>query len=285
MGLFNIFKKKPAPLANEPAAGLQRLENPPELLMFKLLFIDKPELNFNKILTEAKAYFTNIEGSENENSFLFSFPGVKIELADAIIDAQCIIAQNENVSLPETAFQQNWNWQEANEVANECKYEVLVTDMLSRTLEYKQRVNWFMNFLVAVTRATKPDSVYSFHGQKIIKPIDLVNNWDSAEKQILYSLCNVRLYNISDSAKKELLMDTVGLHSLGLPDFQVRFVDFEASEVAGLLWNYAYYIYDYGDVIENGNTLEGTIAGTNWKCERTVSPLDPERVIINVQPN
>ncbi|QEC79749.1 DUF4261 domain-containing protein [Mucilaginibacter ginsenosidivorax] len=285
MGLFNIFKKKTALPANEPEAELERLENFPELLMFKLLFINKPELNINKILTEAKTYFTNIEGSENEGSLLFSFPGIKIEFADAIIDAQCVIAQNENISLPETAFQQNWNWQEANDVAAECKYEVLVTDMLSRMLEYKQRVNWFMNFLVAVTRATKPDAVYSFHSQKIIKPADLISNWDSVEKQALYSICNVRLYNISDSAKKELLMDTVGLHSLGLPDFQIRFVDFEANEIAGLLWNYAYYIYDYGDVIENGNTLEGTTTGTKWKCERIVSPLNPERVIISVLPN
>lgn len=284
MGLFSIFKKKPVPSTNEPVAESQRLENFPELLMFKLLFIDKPGLDFNKILTEAKRYFTNIQGSENEGSFLFSFPDLKIELADAIINAQGVIAQNENVSLPEFAFQQNWNWEEANDVANKCKYEVLVTEMFSRTLGYKQRVNWFMNFLVAVTKATKPDAVYSFHGQKIIKPVELVSNWDNAEKQVLYSICNVRLYNISDSAEGELLMDTVGLHSLGLPDFQMRFAGFEANEIAGLLWNYAYYIYDHGDVIENGNTLEGTIAGTKWKCERMVSSLHPARVIINIQP-
>jgi hypothetical protein len=284
MGLFSIFKKKPVPSTNEPVAESQRLENFPELLMFKLLFIDKPGLDFNKILTEAKRYFTNIQGSENEGSFLFSFPDLKIELADAIINAQGVIAQNENVSLPEFAFQQNWNWEEANDVANKCKYEVLVTEMFSRTLGYKQRVNWFMNFLVAVTKATKPDAVYSFHGQKIIKPVELVSNWDNAEKQVLYSICNVRLYNISDSAEGELLMDTVGLHSLGLPDFQMRFAGFEANEIAGLLWNYAYYIYDHGDVIENGNTLEGTIAGTKWKCERMVSSLHPARVIINIKP-
>ncbi|WP_170227813.1 DUF4261 domain-containing protein [Mucilaginibacter frigoritolerans] len=39
-----------------------------------------------------------------------------------------------------------------------------------------------------------------------------------------------------------------------------------------------------GDVIKNGNTLEGIKSGSRWKCERTISPIQPERVIINVQP-
>jgi len=89
--------------------------------------------------------------------------------------------------------------------------------------------------------------------------------------------------NISNSDTKEILMDTVGLSLFGLPDFQIRFDNLNESEVAGLLWNYAYYIFEQGDVIENGNTLLGLEPNTKWRCERQISLATPERVVINVE--
>jgi hypothetical protein len=290
MGFFDLFKKKTSE-APESQPEPERLENYPEMLMVKLLFEEKPRLNAESILEEAKKYFDHIDNgtdSGDAKALLFGFPDIRVELADANIPAQCsVLIPNDNdpeLELPTVAFQQNWHWPEANEAAKKCRYEVLVTDMMSRTLEYKQRLNLFMNFLVAVTKATNPDVVYAVHGQKLIKPTELIANWDSEEKLLLDGIFNVRLYNVSDSAQRDLLMDTVGLHSIGLPDFQIRFSDFQENEIARLLWNYAYYIYENGDLIENGNTLEGTISGSKWKCERLISSLQPERMIINVQP-
>jgi hypothetical protein len=284
MGFFDKFKK-----ASESTASSipERLENYPEMLTVKLLYIDKPNVDAEKILSEIKKYFAKVETPIEGNPLLFSFPEVQFELIDAIIPAQCLVSildqKYPEIQVPDVAFQQNWHWQEANDTAKSCKYELLVTDLMTRTLEYKQRLNLFMNFLVAVTKATNPDIIYSVFGQKLIKPIDLTNNWDQEEKQVLYGICNVRLYNLID--ENELLMDTIGLNSIGLPDFQIKFKGYEANEVANLLWNYAYYIYEQGDVIENGNTLEGIVSGSKWKCERQVSILDHERIVINVQPN
>jgi len=284
MGLFDRFKKKTEPTTE---TAPENLENYPEMLTVKLLFIDKPNLDADKILEEAKKLFTNIENPSKDKALIFSFPDFQIELADAKFPAQCIVAipdeKYPDIEIPNVAFQQNWHWQEANETAKKCKYELLVTDLMTRTLEYKQRLALFMNFLVAVTKATNPDVIYSVYGQKLIKPIDLTNNWKKDEMQLLYVICNVRLYNLTDI--NELLMDTVGLNSIGLPDLQIRFKGYKANEIANLLWTYAYYIYEQGDVIKNGNTLEGLISGSKWKCERQVSLLDNERIVINVQPN
>lgn len=284
MGLFGKFKKKTEPIAE---TGSERLENYPEMLTARLLFTDKPNLDTEKILNEAKQYFDRVENTSKENALIFSFPDVQFELVDAIISAQCLVAipdeKYHDIQIPDVAFQQNWHWQEAIDITKACKYELLVTDLMTRTLEYKRRLDLYMNFLVAVTKATNPDVIYSVYGQKLINPIDLINIWDKEDKQLLYVICNVRLYNLTDV--NELLMDTVGLNSIGLPDFQIRFKDYEANEIASLLWNYAYYIYDQGDVIENGNTLEGIVSGSKWKCERQVSLLDHERIVINVQPN
>ena len=284
MGLSDKFKKKTtSPAKTEP----ERLENYPEMLTVKLLFFKKPNLDAEKILNETKKYFAHVENPSKDKALIFLFPDVQFELVDAIVPAQCFIAvPDENypdIQIPDVALQQNWHWQEANDTAKACKYELLVTDLLTRTLEYKQRLSLFMNFLVAVTKATCPDVIYSVYGQKLINPIDLAKIWDKEEKEILYGICNVRLYNLTDI--NEFLMDTVGLNSIGLPDFQIRFKNYEVNEIAKLLWNYAYYIYEHGDVIENGNTLEGIVSGSKWKCERQVSLLDHERIVINVQPN
>lgn len=285
MRLFDKHKKK-IEITTEPEP--QRLENFPEMLIAKLLFIQKPILDPESILREAKGYFANIQNSSKEGGLIFAFPDFQFELLDAKGYAQCLVAMSDEkrseIEIPDIAFQQNWHWLEANNTAKSCNYELIVTDLLTRTLEYKQRLNLFMDFLVAVTKATNPDVIYSVHGQKLIKPTDLINLWEKPEKQILYGICNVRLYNITETVDKEILMDTVGLYSIGLPDFQIRFSGFQENEIASLLWNYAYYLFDYGDVIENGNTLEGLSSGSKWKCERQVSPLQPERIIINVLP-
>src|SRR4051812_28887207 len=144
MGLFDLFKKKTASTENETVNEQERLENFAEMLHCKLLFVNKPKPDAAKIIAEAKKYFSSIDGPSAENIFIFTFPDIKIELADATIPAQCMVAipdENKNtIELPEVAFQQNWHWQQANEIARTCNYEVLVSDLMTRTLPYKERV-------------------------------------------------------------------------------------------------------------------------------------------------
>ena len=285
MGFFDQFKKSKPTVKTE--AESDRMENIPELLNAKLLFVERPNLDIEKILNELKKYYSNVEIPSKDKSIIFWFPDIQIELLDAKIPAQCVVMvpdeSNPKIEIPDIAFQQNWHWPEGNDKAKTCRYELLVTDLMTRTLEYKQRLNLFMNFLVAVTEATNPDIIYSVHGQKLIKPTDLIEIWLKEEKHLLYGICNVRLYQLTDV--NELLMDTIGLNSIGLPDFQIKSKDYDANEIASLLWNYAYYIYEHGDIIESGSTLEGIVGGSKWKCEKQISLIDHERIVINVQPN
>ncbi|QDW27861.1 DUF4261 domain-containing protein [Pedobacter sp. KBS0701] len=290
MSLFNIFKKKNTLEENKQIIENDPLENFPELLSAKLLFIEKPNLDGNQLLAGVKKHFAKVEHSFSENTFIFSFPDHTIQLADAIIPAQCtMMIPNQGrseVELPEAAFQQNWHWPEANQIAKNCTYEILVTDFMSRTLPYKERLNLFMDFLVEVIKVTEPNAVYSSPAQKILNPGNIISIWDTDKIQTLNAICNVRLYNISNSPNhKELLMDTLGLHTIGLPDFQIRFSAADENEMANLLWTYAYYAYEYGDVILEGNTLEGLKAGSKWKCEKQLSLVAPERIVVNVTPD
>ncbi|WP_416437667.1 DUF4261 domain-containing protein [Phnomibacter sp. MR] len=286
MGLFDRFKKK-EDKSIVPATE-ERLENFPEMLTAKLLFFERPNLDADKILGELKLHFSSVDNPRNDKAFLYFFPDIQIQLQDSSIPAQCaIFLPNEDDSKPviaDDAFQQNWHWNEASDSAKSCKYEVLVSDFMTRTLDYKTRFNLFAYFLSAVTKATCPQVAYSLTSQKLVRPADVIDSMASKENRYLESFINVRLYNINNGDSGELLMDTVGLHVLGLPDVQIRFTNLNEGEIAGLLWNYAYYIFEQGNVIENGNTLVGLEPNSKWKCERQLSLATPERFVINVQP-
>lgn len=289
MNLFNPFKKKNTTVEKiQPIAEDNQPQNFPEMLMTKLLFLGKPGLNADQILAELKKHIANVDHSFSTSNLIFAFPDHQVKLTDATIPAQCNIVIPDKgkleIGLPDTAFTQNWHWAEANETAKNCQYEILVTDLMSRTLPFKQRVNLFMDFLTAVIRVTQPDAVYTFHGDKILNPVAITNLWDNDKTQALYALCNVRLFNVSnDPQNRELLMDTIGMHALGLPDFQVRFAGLNENEMANLLWTYAYHVYEYGDIIEEGDTMEG-LAGSKWKCVKQLSLVAPERMVVNIIP-
>lgn len=283
MGLLDRLKKK-----EEKSEPEERLENVPEMLNVKLLFAEKPVIDSQVVLAELRKYYPSVDHPQEGKSLLFFFPEIEVQFTDGAIAAQCAVFlpddKNINAEIKEEAFQQNWHWREAEVAARSCHYEVLLTDFMTRTLDYKIRFKLFVNFVAAVTKATKPQVVYAVTTQKLLEPGTLIEDWDSREKEDLSALVNVRLYNISDGRAGETLMDTVGLHQFGLPDFQIRFTDYNPSEIAGLLWNYAYYLFENGDVIENGNTLAGLGGDSKWRCDRQISLVGPERIVLDVQP-
>ena len=79
-------------------------------------------------------------------------------------------------------------------------------------------------------------------------------------------------------------MDTVGLSHFGLPDFQILHKPSSERRLAQMLWNFAYYIFENGDIIEDGNTIEGLEPNSKWKCERRMSIVKPARVVIENRP-
>ena len=278
MGIFDFIGK------NKKEG--RRLENYPEMLNAQLLFFDKPTLNKAKIIDELSVYFGKIDSPEADGEFSFFFPEFEFDISGTTIPGQCAILElgdKSSPAIPDEAFQQNWHWQNARETATQCTYGILISDLLTRTLHYKLRVELFMKFLVAVTKATNPQVIYSIPAKKLIDPAQLVKRWDGSA-EVLTGLINVRLFKITNSNIADILMDTVGLSYLGLPDFQMFLKSANETRIAQLLWNYAYYIFERGDIIESGQTLEGVDENSKWKCERKMGSLGPERIVIDVHP-
>ncbi|GAA4346575.1 hypothetical protein GCM10023185_01020 [Hymenobacter saemangeumensis] len=284
MGFIDFVKKKKTSAAPE-----EPLRNYPQMLTAKLLFANRPGVDKESVISGLRATYSQVYSPDSEESLLYFFPEIEVKLEDGVIAAQCMVlfpnADNEKAEIAPEALQQNWYWEEVATVAATCKYEVLASDFMTRTLDYKSRLTLFMNFLAVLTRTTNPQAVYSVGAQRLIEPNDFVESWTNASQQALNGLVNVRLFNISNGAASEILMDTVGLHLLGLPDFQIRFSNLDESAVGQTLWNYAYYVYEHGDIITDGSTIQGLTPQSKWKCERQLALVAPERVVIHLQPS
>lgn len=284
MGIFDFLKKK----SQHPEPEEQDV-NFPQMLTAKLLFTEAPVFDKQIILTELRKYFQSVDSPGLNGPMLFFFPDIKVAFTDGEVAAQCTIffpdKDKTGVEIPEEAFQQNWHWEEAAETAARCRYEVLLSDFMTRQLDYQSRLELFMKFLVAATKATEPQAIYSIGAQKLMAPDDLLDSWDPEDRRTLHSLVNVRLFNVSNGSEGETVMDTIGMHQLGLPDFQIRFTDMDPSAVGALLWSYVYYTYEKGDVIIDGSTIQGLEQGSKWKCERQESLVAPDRLVLALQPS
>jgi len=280
MGLFDRFKKQ------QKEEQTVSPGNVPEMLNAKLLFFDKPVLDADRILEEVKLKFSDVFRGGGDKALMYFFPGIQIQFTDGTVPAQMSIFvpndESPEMELPEQAYQQNWNWPEAEAVAGKCKYEVLVTDFMATSLDHKTRVDLFTHFLVAAAKVANPQAIYSIHAQKLIEPKSFVEDWEGPDREILFSIVNVRLFNIANDEIRDLLMDTVGMSFLGLPDFQFRFSGHDEGRVAGLLLNYVKYIYDNGDIIASGNTISGFDQNEKYTCQRQVALAGPERIVINL---
>lgn len=251
------------------------ISNMPAMLGCRLLFKQQPIVDHSLILEELKKSYPAVE---NTGNMLFTFPNLPVEFSDITVHAQCAIMPATPIRpIPEQVLQQNWHWSAAGEVASSCQYELLINDLMTRSLPYKSRHELFMHFLRAVITITQPDVVYSVPAEKLLPPNQIFE-----QQGLLDTIVNVRLYNVSDSDSQEMLMDTVGLHTFGLPDLEIRFANANPTAVATMLWNYAYYIFDKGDVIQDGNTIEGLTPGSRLTCQHSTSLVAPDREVINI---
>lgn len=252
----------------------------------ELLYADKPFFSTDKLLASIQEWFPQSELMSVSDTFIsFVFKDHMIEYADGMLPAQIVIFLRDNVVELEQwkeSFDQSWRWDEAQRVvAENGRYSVLVTDMMSSGLPYPARIELFQKVLYEIVKAVPCTAMHWVHSQQWIEPQDYLNNDPRVESyDRLVGIVNVRLYQIEGT--DDSLMDTIGLGAIGLPDLQCHFHSLDANVIANTLYSYADYIYSNGDVIEDGNTIEG-MNGSKWTCQHEISLLQPSRVVIDIR--
>ncbi|GAB3504312.1 DUF4261 domain-containing protein [Emticicia fontis] len=285
MGLFDIFKKKSV---EEPSQHTEKelVPNEPTLQFISLFYENKPELDKETILSELKLRFRNVESTDSEDSLAFFFSDYMVNFTDNPVPAQGVIINPEsqiNLDRFTKAFPQSWHWSDIKGVMEKCNFEINLTDLMSRTLPHQARLDFFQKFLCAVVKATKPTVIYFRNSEKFIKPDDFLEACDKEQGDFLHGAMNIRLFNIGDG---EVLMDTFGLHAFGIADFECRFSrKYDPGEIAGVLTNIAYYVFETGDFIRSNTTIQGVGKNPIWKTQYKESMAEPKRLVVNVIPN
>lgn len=280
MGLFDFFKK---------ANGEDSRCNEPGLLSVKLFFKKEPVVLNSRIEEELKKRFSDVKFPDNNDMlsksrhYFFNDYTVKYAEGEIAVQGTILVPDRHGIEYDQLlpTFQQSWHWKDAENTVRNCHYEVLLTDMMSRGLKHKKRIEFFQKFVVGVTEALSPQAIYFSSSDKIVPPEEYLAYTREEGFGHLMGLMNTRFYNIENS-DEEMFMDTLGLHHLGLPDFQTRFSNYDPGRVAGILNSYSHYIVEEGVVIGNGNTIEG-INDEKWKCYFEESSIAPKRIVIDIE--
>ncbi|WP_373830971.1 DUF4261 domain-containing protein, partial [Bacteroides heparinolyticus] len=101
----------------------------------------------------------------------------------------------------------------------------------------------------------------------------------------IYLAVNVRFFNIQGT--QDMLVDTLGMDTLSLPDLQYHFHGINPNKIVDHAYSTALYILKNDNPIHSDDTIDGIIEGTTpserWKCRYEDSLIQPLREVIDIE--
>ena len=96
---------------------------------------------------------------------------------------------------------------------------------------------------------------------------------------------NARFFSVEGTG--DMVVDTVGMSTLYLPDLQYHFHDMDPNWVVNHACNVASCILENDCPIQSGETVDGVENGTisrnvQWKCQLEESLIQPPRPVLDV---
>lgn len=196
-----------------------------------------------------------------------------------------VISDPESIENPVEIFLssiiQTWDWADAEQAIAKTKTVIEISDGAPEALARKDRLQNFHNVVLSILEIAQPIAIHWLPSQRIVNPQRYKEDLEAGG--ILFSSAvNVRMFKIEQSAER--IMDTMGLTALGCIDVQSVFINLEPSKMGLYLYHLAEYVFERGDVIRDGDTVEGMEPTERWKCRKVPSYVPPTRRVINVIP-
>lgn len=257
----------------------------------QLLCRQAPELDMQALLGAVREYCPAVEPMDpgTKSKFLgFAHPTHSVRSGDGRAIPQTVLLRADRPisasNLDADTISQSWSFPDVRERLTGEFHCLLVTDMLASWLPYKERLELIQDVLAGILQVLPAVAIDWRPSGQFIDPQRYLQAYAGDDAQRFYAgAVNVRFYNISNQPG-DMLMDTLGLAALGETDLQCHFRDLEPDDVAAVLGNTAYYLYQHGDVIQDGHTVAGVAPDSRWTCQREDSLLPPNRVVLDVDP-
>lgn len=263
----------------------------PSIYAVELLFESPPRPDPGAILAAIRAHRPAAEAAHDSDAtkaLLFVHPDRPVRLKDTTIPAQvAVLATGRPFEVtPALAadLDQSWHFPAAREVVARCRHAMMVTDMMASLLDRHSRLELFQDTLAGILAAVPPAAIHWRPTGQFVDPAGfLAAHREGGFSRFFHGALNVRNYRISNSLG-DRVMDTLGLAPFGLPDLQCHFRGLDTQDVAAVLGNTAYYLFEHGDVIADGHTVEGITPGSRWRCQHEDALVGPGRVVLDLDP-
>lgn len=233
--------------------------------------------------------FTGVERiSPPDKPPLFAFPEYSVEFDEGIVPVQIAFFPSDDEPIDHDLYaesiQQTWDWEGVADVVAKCRHRGLITDLMATRLDRHSRLELMQKVVMALLTIVDCEAIHWRPSKKIVNPQAYLHNLTLADPDPFYGALNVRLFNIQNTNPPEFVMDTMGLAVLGLPDIQCHFRDLAPPSIANLLFSLGYYLLENGDVINDGETVQGLTYDDRWACHHEVGLFAPERDVLDINP-
>lgn len=182
---------------------------------------------------------------------------------------------------------QMWDCQnDRDRIFEECQYQVMATDMLAGALAAQERADLDMDFMEALAELFPTCEAFYFQNcGKLFLAEDVRGHQFCGCDRFIHFGVNVRFFNIHET--EDMLIDTVGMSTLFLPDLQYHFRKLDPNWIANHGYQVASYILNNENPIKDGETIDGIAKGNlirkiQWTCRYEESLIQPAREVIDI---
>lgn len=184
---------------------------------------------------------------------------------------------------------QMWNVKDANGLLMGCTHAVRLADDNALAMEYKQRGKMIPQ-LIEAGLALYPDcaAVYVPGSGRLVTAEQARNIPARGGDRFLYLCVNTRFFSISGTSS-DMMIDTVGLYLLGLPDVQYHFHTLNPNKLMKHAYSVASLLYAVGAMMKSGETIDGmddygVTKEIRWPFQYEQALIEPPRTVMAITP-
>lgn len=255
----------------------------------KLLFSKKVDVDHEELYQRLDDQFHHVDRVAKGKLASFALRDHLVTYKDGEqVPSQLLVTEVvpfDRLTISEMTMQQCWTSENPQALLADCHYEMMVSDFMAGGLDTVERCQILAKYIdILLEMLPECIALYWPHSQKFMPSIAyLQSQWNNPELHFLDGGLNVRFFNIQDS--EDMVVDTTGLFSLGLPDLQMHFHTLDHNFVINYIFNFASYLFQNGDIVKDGDTMDGRDENERWTCQHEDSLIAPTRVVLDVNAN
>ncbi len=252
----------------------------------ELLYDELPLFTRDEVLAKLRDRCGAASAMDNtkDGGLNFFFPDLRAPFKGSTVPVQVVMVVTSG-QLPAdqalAAMKQTWDWGEAKDAVARHRAVMTLSDLLASGLPYKSRLGFFQNVLCGILELMTPVAIRWRASGKFVNPAALLQALEPGPKRdAIRGAVNVRRTLVK--AQGGVVLDTLGLGALGLPDFEVSLGERMPAPLELVLKSVARYEYDLGDVIADGKTIKG--GSESFILARGPSSVEPQREVFVLKP-